>query len=342
METSRKTTIDDVALKAGVSTFTVSQALRGRAGVAAATRERVQTVAKQMGYQVNSAASLMAQRKTQKNQRRLLIGHLFENHFESPFRAGCDAHGWEGKDFCVSDFSSPAVASRILWQQGVDGLIIAGGGAFVHPFWKSVMEFRWDRFSVVKIARALPELRFNLVRHSAFDYMMMTLRKTVASGCRRMAIVLLESRSESDDLERLGALLAFKEKMLPPAVHCEWRISGSTPITNRLLDAATLLWLKEYSPDAIVVYHWSMLYQLIEEGFGIPETTSITAVLNTTEHYEGLPVISGCDLSISSLYNRALEILEGQIGRGERGFVNHPAEYIIEPEWVEGETLRTR
>jgi LacI family transcriptional regulator len=46
----RKSTIIDVALKAGVSTATVDRVLNGRAGVSAANRHRVLQAAKELGY----------------------------------------------------------------------------------------------------------------------------------------------------------------------------------------------------------------------------------------------------------------------------------------------------
>jgi len=63
-----KVTIVDVAKAAGVSSMTVSCALNGggrRHEVAAATRERIEKVAKQMGYRPNLAAIAMRKRATE-------------------------------------------------------------------------------------------------------------------------------------------------------------------------------------------------------------------------------------------------------------------------------------
>lgn len=56
--------IEDVARAAGVSTATVSRALSGRTHVAEATRVRVLTAAKELGYVVSSAASSLASGRT--------------------------------------------------------------------------------------------------------------------------------------------------------------------------------------------------------------------------------------------------------------------------------------
>ncbi|MGX1702215.1 LacI family DNA-binding transcriptional regulator [Microbacterium sp. NPDC055357] len=56
--------ISEVARAAGVSTATVSRALSGRGHVSAATRLRVETAAKSLGYVVSSSASSLASGRT--------------------------------------------------------------------------------------------------------------------------------------------------------------------------------------------------------------------------------------------------------------------------------------
>lgn len=61
----RKPTSFDIAHLAGVSQPTVSRALRGGAGVNAATRLRIEAIAKQLNYRVDKAASNLRSRHSQ-------------------------------------------------------------------------------------------------------------------------------------------------------------------------------------------------------------------------------------------------------------------------------------
>src|SRR5690606_18960558 len=53
----KRVAITDVAQAAGVSKMTVSRALRGERGIAAATRERIQVLAEKLGYRPDPAVS---------------------------------------------------------------------------------------------------------------------------------------------------------------------------------------------------------------------------------------------------------------------------------------------
>jgi DNA-binding LacI/PurR family transcriptional regulator len=57
-------TIADVARQAGVAPSTVSHALSGKRPVAAATRERIITAAREVGYEANATAGTLRGRRT--------------------------------------------------------------------------------------------------------------------------------------------------------------------------------------------------------------------------------------------------------------------------------------
>lgn len=337
MKTKRPITRDDVAREAGVSGFTVSQALRGQAGVAAKTRARVEAVAARLGYQINPVASLLVrQRSRLSTSRQLVVGQLGGSARNNPeFLVLCKELGLQGHYIPPEELRSPEAASRQLWHRGIVGLSIVPGAL---PWSQEERHrFDWSRFSLVKGSRLLPDLPCYLVEQNAFDFMAETLRQVVARGYRRLAVLLLDSGSEEDDDARYGALLNFKERKLPAGVTCVWR--GAKGGDASVLDARTLTWLRKQRPDVIVAYHWRMIYPLRAAGFRIPEEVAMAAVLGDTEFPPGIPRVSGCDFQLLNMTRDSLLILRDLIGRGERGLARQPMEHVVEPIWIEGETL---
>ena len=327
-------TLADVGRAAGLSAAAVSMALRGKTGVSPATRDRVLAVAARLGYEPHRVASLLAQQRASRGgQDRLSVGYLIEpTHQDAYFLANCEALGLQGYCIRPREFSSPEAASQILWNRGIAGLVLSDYGM---PWSEEERRrFNWGLFSVVKLSRGLPDLPFHLVRHSAFDYMATTLGQVVARGYRRIAVLPTHSGSTMDDDARFGALLNFQARKLPPGVSLAW--------TEEEDAEALRPWLSATQPDAIVVLVFATIYQLREMGWEFPGKVGLAAVLGSRERFKGIPMVSGCDFRTADLHRRALGMLADLIGRGERGFVSHPTEGVIGPEWIEGETLPER
>ena len=340
-----KATRAEVAAAAGVSGFTVSQVMAGRAGVAAATRERVRAVAKVMGYRPDPAAARLAmsrQRSRRAAERTVVSLLLGQDNSAEELRgvAGpiAEEFGLDLRIHRVTTETMPEAMLRTLWQEGVEGIMLAPGRGMNREAWR---EADWSRFSVVKTSRGLPGLRFHLVRHAAWDYMLTTLRQVTGRGYRRLAVVLHRSLNESDDLARLGALLAAQERWFPPGTTCEHRecrLEDGRP----WLGAEDIEWLRSYRPEVVIVPHRVVAYELQAAGLVPGREFGLAAVLTTARRHANLPLISGNDAQEGEVYARCLRELREMILNGERGMAERPTEQVILPEWVEGETLPVR
>lgn len=126
-----RATLVDVANRAGVSPAAASLALRGRAGVAPATRERVVDVATQLGYRGRSSA----------RTEQLTIGMLVKarphdldvaNAFYGPVMAGVTGEAAAcGVDvrldaMPVDEHFEPTGVPRMVRSSDVDGLLVLG------------------------------------------------------------------------------------------------------------------------------------------------------------------------------------------------------------------------
>jgi LacI family transcriptional regulator, repressor for deo operon, udp, cdd, tsx, nupC, and nupG len=126
-EPTRRLTIKDVAIAAGVSVATVSRALRGLPNVTAATRQRVQDAADRLDYLPDPAAARLAAGRT--GTVTVAVPSLNGWYF-STVVAGAEAVCADaGLEFQVIAVSSPAQRDRLLdesrrLERRTDGLIL--------------------------------------------------------------------------------------------------------------------------------------------------------------------------------------------------------------------------
>lgn len=118
--------IDDVARAAGVSTATVSRALSGRGHVSTATRARVESAARALGYVASAAASGLASGRTRNIG--VLVPHVDRWFFRTVLggiAAELQSDGYDITLYSVSD--DPAERTRVfdtfVRRGRVDGLI---------------------------------------------------------------------------------------------------------------------------------------------------------------------------------------------------------------------------
>lgn len=328
-------TIPGLAAHLRVSVSTVAKALAGDVRVAAKTRERVRQAAEKLGYQPNPAASLMARlrhRRERKGAGRLSVALVGPraSHLPQGWKEACAEVGVDGSIVVWPEAEQQQMIFEKLWYQGVSGLILMTEGAPQTS--RKTKPVNWWRFSVVKLQRVRADLPFHVVRHDAFDYTMLALRKSGLSARRRLAVLLWQTESEEDNLARLGALLAYREVLLPRGVDLVWRY---WPGEVEKADPEIVRWLDAQKPDVILFYHFSMLQALEDVGWEPEEVPKLNAILHKpTYPYLRYP-LSGCDLSDESHLRKALRMVLEMIGRGDRGFPKHPTEHIIEPDWFE-------
>ena len=119
-------TIDDVAKAAGVSTATVSRALRNHAYVAESTRQKVLDAAEQLSYVVNSNAARLASGQTRTIG---LLAPLLTSWYTSEIVAGVEEVFAQARYDLLIGTANPLARERIFkgdarFQQRIDGVIL--------------------------------------------------------------------------------------------------------------------------------------------------------------------------------------------------------------------------
>ena len=149
----KKCTIRDVAKAAGVSHMTVSRVLNNNPRVKADTREKVQKVIAELGYEPNAIARAFV---TKKSQLLGLVVSDISNPFNAEISRGIEDKAFEigySVIFCSSDESTHRTKACIkhLLRTGVDGMIFTS----VHLKEPAAEKLIAEGFPVVLVNRTL-------------------------------------------------------------------------------------------------------------------------------------------------------------------------------------------
>lgn len=334
----RQATLREVAARAGVSASTASMALAGLDVVRQATRARVEAAARELGYRRNVAAAVMAagRRRARVMERPLSLGFVCSPEATArrpeAFRIRAQELGYGVEWVDMREFRSPAEALRILWHRNVAGLFLSSPGALPEER-EWVEAVAWERFAVVKFTRARPELRFPLIRHSAFDYAERALREVFAAGYHRVAALLRPSASEMDDCARVGAIEGWRSLRLRRGQRIVWKMIH--PQSTPGLDSRTTSWLRRQAPETVIGFPSVLYWDLQRAGFRIPEDVAFVAMVG--EDTSGR--IAACHANMDGIRARAAEILHQMIAAGQRGMSDSPWELVVEPIWIPGNSF---
>ena len=217
MTNSKKITINDVALHAGVSVSTVSLVLSGKGRISPSTGQKVNAAVEQLGFVCNRQAALLRGGKTG------VVG-LIVSHFSDPFYAQLTAGltgvlEAQGKMVFLTQGGRQGehLLSRIdtLIAQGVDGIVIAGGVSNT-----AEINARVNGLPVVFASRASYLDDADIIRPDNMQAAQMLTEHLIRGGHQRIAWLGGKSSSLTR-AERVGGYCATLLKYGLP-FHNEW------------------------------------------------------------------------------------------------------------------------
>ena len=180
----RRTTLADVAARAGVSTALVSIVMREAPGASAATRERVLAIADELGYRPDSRARLL-----RRSRSRLLgvvfgVQHAFHGDLVDGLYAAADRVGYELALSAVTPGRDEERAVGSLLQDRCEALVLLGPQAPA-----AYLATLAARLPVVVVARAVRHRRVDVVRTDDAAGLEQAVDHLVELGHRRIAHV---------------------------------------------------------------------------------------------------------------------------------------------------------
>ncbi len=335
----------EVAQRAGVSTSTVSLALRNSPLVAEETRARIRGLAEKLGYQTHPfvAAHMRSRRKSRASVSAPVLAlvdtqrvrHGWRDHANTMLRemfagaqARAHARGYATREFWLHE---PGMTherfSEMLRARGIHGILIGPSSDL-----QLELNLKWEWFSVVRLgsARVSPMLHRVVIDH--YQAGMLAARKAFELGFRRPGLTVRDRFGEAHDRR-------YEAGFQTACAHMPGMKPAPALLTPDLPDGPTLIrWVGRHRPDVIVDAEERHVYDLLRAaGQRVPEDVSVIS-LCATMHAGPL---SGCVQDGQIMGVGGIDFLLTLIERNETGLPAMPVTLSTNVTWNQGQTLRS-
>jgi len=339
--TDRRVTLADIAKRAGVHVTTVSLALRNQPRLPLATRERLQTLAREMGYVPDPVMQALVAYRSKIMPRRNPPTIAYVTNWNTRWgwkevtahpdfyegaRAKAEELGFVLDHFWMREAGlTHGRLSRILDARGIHGLIIA---SHVREF-DTKLQFDWSRFSAVKIDYFPHEPELANVTNDQMHIIRLAVRKAIEAGYRRIGFVMDDGWDITvDRLWSAGFL--WEQQALAP----EHRIAPYMfPREESFQD-----WVARHRPEVIISKSEFVLPALKAIGLRVPRDVAFVDIF--LEDFSGKT--AGVRQNHRTVGALAVEMLAGQMQQNKRGIPEIPTVTYVEGTWFDGRTLPTR
>lgn len=325
--------------------MTVSRALRGDRNHSAAMRERIQKIARKLGYRPNPLVSALMSARARARKTTVTAGLALLNlgterdtskfGFAKGVFEQAGRHGYAVEEYAVGDarISLPRLRS-ILVNRGVRGIVI-----YPAPWAPYHLHFDFDGFAAVAIGYSIVNERLPRVTSDAYLRTLEAIRELSERGYRRIGFVScldLDHRfnfgmSAGADVSHhaVSAKLSVYRFVLSEGSAC-------TPLNTR--DRRRLAaWLRRHRIEVVMSQMNDLYGALRSEGFHIPADM---AYLHLYKDHHLLPhgvayMDQLCDLTGRT----AVDQVAAMINRNEFGLPKHPTVVMTPSIWRDGLTV---
>ncbi|MFB2556367.1 LacI family DNA-binding transcriptional regulator [Herbiconiux liangxiaofengii] len=328
-------TIHDVAARAGVSKSVVSRALSGAGGVAAATVDRVQAAAAELGYVANANARGMSAHRTHtlgvfvRDAATPFYGHLL-----TAFQERASASGYRVVTATGAGSFSIAEERRALEtlvSLRVEGLIVCSGALPVGD----ILPFA-RRIPTVVAGRPEVDDQVSSVYCDEFGGGEGLADHVLALGHRRIAVMTFQPASSMTQAARTQAMIARLRTagadVLPlPAEEFGVEADGVDALVQAALDADGVTALMAPSDSWAV----AVLEALRRRGLSAPADISVTGYDGVTPHLSELLGLTSWRQPLGVIGSLSVDEVVDQIDGRSTG-TSHRA---VDGELIPGRTL---
>lgn len=332
-------TLRAIAEAAGVSVMTVSRALRGSPLQNKATRERIQRLAREMGWKPNPLVSaLMSQRARQHGTRatanlaildpRSDVPKANRDHINGCLRRAADL-GYHADVFPYQpEDTSPARLREILLARGVQGIVLMPLPVGVHE-----VGFDFEGFCAATIGYSLVSPALPKVANDTQGNVHIALRHLMDRGYRRVGLIMADDAnrrmfcqytSAADSYDRFYSNgMRVRQLVLPDETFAPADM-------RRILD-----WIAKHRIDAVISSAEDLHRRFLESGMKIPGDFGYVHLHRCGP---GNPRITCVDQMRNLIGQKAADLVTAMIQRNDTFPLRHPQIILTPSELVPGST----
>ncbi len=341
----RRVSQKNIAEAAGVHVTTVSLALRNSKNLLPETREKIQRIAQEMGYQPDPMLSALTvyRKKVRmpyfqgtlawldnlKSSGAKPSSKVFPEYWAGA-RERCEELGYHIEEFSSSDMSLTRI-SNILKARGISCILLPP-----QPRQAGHMRMDWENFCALSFGFSLTSPRLHLVTNAQYRSARLAVRTVRRYGYRRIGFATLNDIEVRTDHNFSSGYLA------------EHRLGGRNPlpifeysygkkVSRRSYANEFAKWFRTNKPDAIIYLDNDVPNALKALGVG-PETCGYASLAAPAEGGE----IAGIYQNGKLVGRTAVDYLVDMYNRNERGVPHTPFRLLVEGYWVEGASLPRR
>jgi LacI family transcriptional regulator len=329
-------TLEAIASRAGVAKASVSYALRNHPKIPAATRERIQQVARELGYRPNPrVATLMAhirRAQAREHAERIAFVWVHTSRVEArrdPFLrlvyngAAGRAHqmGFKLEQFFTSD---PGMTDQrleqILRARGIVGVVfspVITGESALH------LEWDWRHFAAAVIGNVTWTPELHHAGHHHFLALRLALLELAKLGCLRPAALIEVASNERGKYAWEAAFLAHH----PDAAAARSLVR----VLARENQSDVGAWVRKVRPDALVVSTTDLLGLRGVRAAARAGRLPIVTLYWSEETPRG---IGGIDQCYDRVAGHAVDLVVAQLNSNETGAPDLPRIMLFPGRWV--------
>lgn len=336
-----RTTMKDVALKLGVHTTTVSLALRNSAKLPIETRQKIQALAKKMGYHQDPMLSALTAYRSNlsipknrptvamildfENQKELALASLSYRNFQKGAGRKAEELGYEVQPFFFEGHHRSTEGRRIghmLISRGIRGVIICAFRPRTTSF-----QIEWDQFSTVQIESQHLALSLHMISTDQGMMAREAVRRLWQMGYRRIGIAV--GREEEIYLDHAftvgfhGEVALHSElARVPPLL----LVNGQSPEDSC---ADLRQWSKRYRVEA-VISNWTHISTLAST------TGAIDPIIVELGDAPEQSLFGGMTPRDTVVGERAMEQLAMLLKTNQTGCFETPNRILVPGVWTDG------